>query len=240
MRGVRDSPMKDSGTRKKVKKIMSVSKISEQVKFRLWGKSGGRCQYEGCNTPLWLDALTKAEFNTAYIAHIVADKPDGPRGSKEFSEKLAKDISNLMLMCDAHHRLIDIEDVEGHSVERLRMMKKTHENRIEIATSITEDKQSHILLYGANIGGASSSLSFKKASYGMFPEKYPATTNPITLGLANSSFKDSGDDYWFIEKKHLETMMGTQVKPRLASGEIDIFLFLDWHPNRYLCCWEAF
>lgn len=42
---------------------MSVSHIPEKVKIRLWGKAAGRCQYEGCNKPLWLDSHTKAECN---------------------------------------------------------------------------------------------------------------------------------------------------------------------------------
>ena len=98
---------------------MSVSYIPEKVKIRLWGKAAGRCQYDGCNKQLWLDSLTKTEFNTAYIAHIVADQPNGPRGDAALSKKLKADISNLMLMCDEHHRLIDREDIEGHPVEKL-------------------------------------------------------------------------------------------------------------------------
>ena len=131
---------------------MSVSYIPEKVKIRLWGKAAGRCQYDGCNKPLWLDSLTKAEFNTAYIAHIIADKPGSPRGDLELSDKLKNDISNLMLMCDEHHRLIDREDVKGHPVDRLREMKHKHEGRIELLTSLMENKRSYILLYGANVG----------------------------------------------------------------------------------------
>src|SRR5207247_537409 len=98
---------------------MSVSYIPEKVKIRLWGKAAGRCEYDGCNKPLWLDEVTKAEFNTAYIAHIVADSPDGPRGDPIRSEKLKCDLRNLMLLCDPHHRLVDKEDLSGHPEVRL-------------------------------------------------------------------------------------------------------------------------
>ena len=93
---------------------MSVTSVPEKVRTRLWGKAAGRCQYEGCNKPLWIDELTKFEFNQSYVAHIIADKPGGPRGDTELSELLKADISNLMLMCDTHHRLIDKEDIAGH------------------------------------------------------------------------------------------------------------------------------
>ena len=87
----------------------------------LWAISGGRCEYEGCNTPLYMDILTKKKYNKAYIAHIVADSLDGPRGDPERSEKLANEISNLMLLCDPHHTLID-KDVANHPVELCRGM----------------------------------------------------------------------------------------------------------------------
>ena len=131
---------------------MSVSYIPENVKIRLWGKAAGRCQYEGCNEPLWYDDLTKAEFNSAYIAHIIADSPNGPRGHTILSEQLKSDLSNLMLMCDKHHRLIDKVDIAGHSIERLQAMKTAHEKRVELLSSILNDKRSHIVLYGARIG----------------------------------------------------------------------------------------
>ena len=76
---------------------MSITHIAEQTRLRLWGKSAGRCQYQGCNRPLWYDSLTKTEFNVAYIAHIIADSPKGPRGDALLSEQLKDDISNLML-----------------------------------------------------------------------------------------------------------------------------------------------
>src|SRR5688572_16542865 len=109
---------------------MSISKIPDPVKWQLWGKAAGCCQYENCAKPLYLDSLTKAEFNIAYIAHIIADKPNGPRGHPELSKQLRADISNLMLLCDEHHRLIDRAQEKEHTIERLVHMKKTHEERV--------------------------------------------------------------------------------------------------------------
>jgi hypothetical protein len=199
---------------------MSVSYIPEKVKLRLWGKAAGHCQYEGCNTPLWLDTLTQVEFNAAYIAHIIADSPDGPRGHAVLSEQSKADLSNLMLLCDVHHRLIDKEDVAGHSVERLRNMKALHEQRIEITTAIGPDKQSHILLYGANIGNQSSTLSFNKAAEAMLPVRYPAELYPLTLGMSNSSATDHDQTFWEFESTHLSKIVAQQVRPRLAQGSI--------------------
>ncbi len=199
---------------------MSVSDIPVKVKIRLWGKSAGRCQYEGCNKPLFLDSLTKAEFNLAYIAHIIANKPNGPRGDAKLSVKLKDNVSNLMLMCDEHHRLIDREDAEGHPVERLREMKRKHEERIELLTLLQEDKQSHMLLYGANIGHHNAPVSWEKASQAIAPNWYPAEKSAIELSLKNSSFKDHEENYWLIERENLRRQFNQTVKPLLNAGVI--------------------
>ncbi len=202
---------------------MSVAYIPEKVRTRLWGKAGGRCEYEGCNKPLWFDELIKLEFNNAYIAHIIADKPDGPRGDKSLSEELKADTSNLMLLCDSHHRLVDKEDVIGHPVERLRDMKRKHEARVELLTDIQPQKQSNIVLYGARIGEHHTHLSFEKAAAAMIPERYPASNRAIELSLKNSSFQDDEAQYWSIEQEHLRRQFDERVKARLASGEIGHF-----------------
>ncbi len=199
---------------------MSVSYIPEKIKVQLWGKAGGRCEYEGCNTRLWLDTLTKEEFNAAYIAHIIADRPGGPRGDDKLSETLKSDLTNLMLMCDKHHRLIDRDDIPGHTVERLRAMKARHEKRIDALTEIAPDKQSHVILYGANIGAHGSPLSLREAALGMVPDRFPASLHPLTLGLGNSSFEDRTPEFWKFEAMQLHNMVVQQIRPRIKSSEI--------------------
>jgi hypothetical protein len=199
---------------------MSISYISETIKIRLWGKAGGRCQYEGCNQPLWIDMLTQAEFNIAYIAHIIADKPAGPRGDSVLSEKLKSDITNLMLLCDAHHRLVDIADVPGHPVDRLRGMKERHEVRIELLGSLGPEKQSHVVLYGANIGAHDALLSMNKAAQAMLPDWYPAEARAIEIGWTNCALEDRDAAYWDGQALQLKAMFERTLKPRLGKGEI--------------------
>ncbi len=200
---------------------MSKTKIPEKIKILLWGKAAGRCEYEGCNKPLWFDSTTKFEFNTAYIAHIIADVPDGPRGDLVLSPQLKKNLSNLMLMCDEHHRLIDHEQVAEYSVDRLQEMKKRHERRIELLTSLTENHQSHVLLYGANIGNHASPVSWAKVIPALLPSWMPAEKNAIEISLKNSTYQDREPGYWQIERENLERLLEKKVKPGLASGEIN-------------------
>lgn len=198
---------------------MSRARISEKVKLSLWIKAAGRCQYEGCNEPLWQDSLTLAQMNTSYIAHIIASSPNGPRGDGILSKELAADISNLMLLCDKHHRLIDREGADDHPVETLREMKRKHEDRIEMVTSITDDKKSFVLLYGANIGEHASPLTWKSTTTAMLPYKYPSESPAIELSLGNSSFQDDQRVYWKIESEHLKNQFKDKVKRKLELSD---------------------
>lgn len=197
--------------------------IPEKTRTRLWVAASGRCQYEGCNKPLWRDDLTLADMNTAYIAHIVAAEANGPRGDREISPKLVSELSNLMLMCDEHHRLIDREEVTGHPVERLQRMKSSHEERIELLTSLQDNMKSHVILYGANIGQYHAPVSWEKAAQAMLPHYYPAEKPGIELSLNNSSFQDHEDLYWRIERENLQRQFSQSVTPRLVANQIHQF-----------------
>lgn len=125
-----------------------------------------------------------------------------------------------MLMCDKHHRLIDKEKVAEHSANILRKMKQDHELRIEMLTSITEDMQSHVLLYGANVGQHHVQINLEKASPAMIPRKYPAEKPAIELSLGNSALHDNADLYWMFEREQLRRQFSDQVKRRIDLGDI--------------------
>lgn len=200
---------------------MSVSYIPQPVKFILWGKSAGRCQYRGCNVPLFKDALTKGEFNQSYIAHIVADVPGGPRGDAIRSDLLKQDINNLMLLCDSHHRLIDKQDVDGHPESLLLEMKKEHEERIEKTASITHNMHSHIVLFKANVGPNTPLITYESVREFLLPSHYPAQSSAIDLGLNNSSFRDRDENFWLVEMANLQTQFDEQIRPKLRKNEIN-------------------
>lgn len=199
---------------------MSVSAIPNQVKFALWGQAAGRCEYRGCNRPLWKDDLTKCEFNVAYIAHIVADQPDGPRGDPIRSKLLCCDPANLMLMCDKHHRLIDVGDVEGHPESLLVAMKEEHELRIELATDVTPNMQSEIVYYGANVGVHPAPVHFRECADAMVRRKYPASSRGIGLGWTNSAVEDRRPDFWQFEAAQLSAQFQRYIAPRLADKSL--------------------
>ena len=192
--------------------------VPNKIKMLLWGKAAGWCQYPGCTARLMIDSTTKAEFNQAYVAHIVADSPDGPRGDSINSPLLRHDINNLMLLCDAHHRLIDKEDVDSHPVTVLQQMKQEQEKRIARQTAIRPELSTEIVLYRSNIGPQPSFVNFQKAGNALLKEgRYPAATeaDTITLGFFNSYAEDHEFGFWHIEqdnlRKQVETSLGYEV-----------------------------
>lgn len=193
---------------------------SKNTIVKLWAKAAGRCEYDGCNKLLYKDDLTSAEINRAFVAHIVAASPDGPRGDAILSAQLADDIDNVMLMCHDHHRLIDREQVAEHPVERLREMKKKHEDRIRMVTEIDAAKVSVPVVYGVNIGKEAVSIPRRELAQVMHPDNYPSD-NTVLLSHRDSSLYDSMDIYWASEAAQLDQKYLECLKPLVGREDID-------------------
>jgi hypothetical protein len=199
---------------------MSHTSVKDKIKTLLWVSAAGRCQFDGCNKPLWRDNLTLRKMNAAYVAHIVADKPRGPRGDKLRSRKLASDIGNLMLLCDVHHRLIDVEDVAGHPELVLLRMKQQHEQRVELLTSIDPEKQSTVVTYAAPVGETCPQIDHREAHLAMVPDRFPTEPHAIQLGAKNTSLKDQEKGYWTAEVEQLRRQFAIKVHERLQDGSV--------------------
>jgi hypothetical protein len=184
---------------------MSVTTIPNDVRYRTWVLAGGRCQYRGCNEPLWRDDLTLQAMNRAYLAHIVADSPNGPRGDLELSEELMADPSNIMLLCDTHHRLVDREDVEGHPVELLRHYKREHEERIERQTSVQPSSRTEMVLLGTKILERQGRVSVEQAREAVLADgRYPVSENGIQIDLAGLDVDENDDEFWPLVQKLID------------------------------------
>ncbi|MBD9596929.1 SAVED domain-containing protein [Ensifer sp. ENS05] len=195
--------------------------IPPNVKAIVWGRSAGRCTF--CNKPLIGDLISgKANLNTAYIAHIVSDAPGGPRGDPVLSTILAKDPSNLMLLCDTHHRLIDGRATwHEYPAELLRKMKAEHESRIESVTSILRDASCHVIRYAAGIGNNESPVNVDAIKSALLPGFYPAHDGMIDLDIPDLGIPDHEPNYWPLHQKSLRDKFLQRVRGRLERGEIN-------------------
>lgn len=200
---------------------MSVTCIPDKIKKTLWIVAGGRCEFEGCNRPLWHDILTKRMCNAAYIAHIIADQPRGPRGDRLLSKKKCACLDNIMLLCNDHHKLIDDRNnLHEFTVERLVEMKAKHESRIESLTSLSDKTVSHLVTYFPKTGVHSLSIDPDAAINAVLPQYIPANRVPIELHTRNSAFSDQEDFYWTIEREQLRRLYETHIRSGVHAGQI--------------------
>jgi hypothetical protein len=184
---------------------MSKTKIPEVIKLQLWVLAGGRCEYRDCNKLLWRDDMTLAQMNKAYIAHIIADSPKGCRGDSTLSKTQAKNISNLMLLCDECHRRIDKAECKKHTREILLEMKLEHEQRIELVTDIRADMKTHILRFISRIDGNHVIASFEDARLAVVAERrQPAEAYPIDIDLTQLSIVETDPNYWNVMAQEIK------------------------------------
>ena len=104
--------------------------ITNKTAQKVWADAGGRCMLEGCGDDLTEIPLWTQPARVGYLAHIVASDPQGPRGCQHDSHRLANDPENIMLMCDAHHRLIDSFIPDRYPADRLYEMRRTHRDMV--------------------------------------------------------------------------------------------------------------
>lgn len=182
---------------------MSKTPIPTSVKAELWWRSAGRCEFRGCNKPLDKHGITFDNCNLANCAHIIADSEDGPRGDKTRSRELAKDASNIMLMCPECHKYIDHEGKDKYDADTLFAMKKHHEDRMRFLTGLPEDTQARIVTYGTKIGDQKPDFSFEQLLKAILPDFYPNENGIIDLGGDWYTGSD-WNEYWSNEVKNLE------------------------------------
>ena len=193
--------------------------VSAKTRAIVWARGAGRCYF--CNELLIGDYESGNEnANFGFVAHIVSDKPGGPRGDPVRSAQLADDPANLMLMCYPHHKLIDMDELPNYPEQRLREMKAAHERRIEILTEVGPERESHVLRYGAKIGTQESLVSFGRVRAAMLPKRYPADGRSIPIEILGSAATDGDARFWAIERGNLRSQFDKSIRERISSREI--------------------
>ncbi|GAB5377849.1 MAG: hypothetical protein AcusKO_43110 [Acuticoccus sp.] len=155
-----------------------------------------------------------------FIAHIVADVPDGPRGDPVRSPLLAKDLENLMLLCAKHHKLIDVDALPDHPEPKLIGMKGEHETRIATVAAIDEERASHVIRFGASIGHNEALVSTQAIFAAMPPDHHPASNQTIDLELLGHAYQDHEPAFWNAQQANLRRQFAIRIGGRIERQEI--------------------
>lgn len=110
--------------------------------------SGGACYAPDCGEPV-IRMLDDKPLINAEIAHIRALSPRGPRFDPSWSSERRNSLENLLLLCSAHHDLIDGINRHEYPVELLERWKSTREDDGKGAlvglTRLTKEELSSII-----------------------------------------------------------------------------------------------
>lgn len=184
----------------KIKKKGSVSpveipkrKIPDLSRLLLFVRAGGRCEFDGCNEYLLHHPLTLTEGNFSQIAHVVAFKPEGPRGKSSPRPADINDISNLMLLCPRCHKLIDDHPLD-YTRKTLEEYKRRHEDRILHLTGLGPDLKTTVVQLKAKIRGQSVDIPVSQVTEAVAP-RYPTDRHGFVIDLTSIH----GDDAAFIQ-----------------------------------------
>ena len=102
------------------------NKFSQLTKRIVMEDSHGRCMFSGCGSRLDFDSLSGHRGNFGYMAHNIAASESGPRGVIYLSKNLADEPSNVLLLCDVHHRLVDRIASLDYPAPKLQAMRTIH------------------------------------------------------------------------------------------------------------------
>ena len=108
----------------------SRKKISHKTLKILFGSSGGKCAYPGCEIRL-VEPSTNESDNCVVgeVCHICSVSEKGPRWKPELTPEELNSPENLILLCPTHHTIVD-DQHESHPAETLRQWKSKHETEM--------------------------------------------------------------------------------------------------------------
>lgn len=189
----------------------------------LWAKSAGMCEYPGCQERLFFDKISASRSNFAYVAHIVASSPDGPRGDINRSYELSDKFENLLLLCDKHHTLVD-SDTQRYTESVLLQMKDDHERLIDNVCMHKTAPKTQIILLTAPIHGHDIEIQTSELYSALFPNRVLFQESPMCIRIdeiQDETIKDCS--CWKLQDSKLK-----------KDFNIKVMALFENHPD--VCC----
>src|SRR5574344_367368 len=199
-----------------------------------WAKSVGRCEYDGCNKLLYKADLTSEQINCAYVAHIIADSPDGPGGdvAVEFVFEKApagtafagRELTVAIVDEDFHRSAcVCVAWLGGTRADR-RQMRESGSCRIPNAKIVIISEFAEILL---NLFVDNINYSEMKKEFDQAIKEFLMKGNPAF----NQTYFKSEEDYggidvkgnenpvYFKNQEGIKSLLGNKVSSDILAGK---------------------
>lgn len=188
----------------KSKSLFKARGVKPNTKVFLFAKAAGRCEI--CNELIVKDKITTKDVIWGEMAHIYAFSDGGPRSQK--GKLFLNDADNLILTCPSCHEKIDKgELVVYYPVEYLKQLKKDHERRIKLVTSLGNNRTTKVLKMAANINDEVVKISQHEIVEALLKEKlFSCEDNPEEIDFTNTSGIDNSI-YWKSKKQEIDDVI---------------------------------
>lgn len=171
-------------------KRVSPGRVAER---EVWAKAAGRCTL--CARYLFGETPSYGAVPVGQVAHQVGatDGPKSPRGDSPLTNVERADQSNLMLLCQPCHRMID-EEPDFYPVEWLARQKEAFETRVRQATRFPTLEPTAVIEFTAPIRGNAVTIpreqifeALREASLRFAGDHYRDATLEVPLTLPEST-----------------------------------------------------
>jgi hypothetical protein len=188
-------------TQKAKKKKASTKKVVRSYTAATLKKLGmlsrNLCAFPGCTHRLVEKGISDSGKEVVgHICHIYGASEDGPRGKNGLPAKKKNAFENLILMCGAHHPIIDRLDGD-YDAETLFRWKKEHEDKALDGTpgAIKEEEKAAKHAFFVEMSDEKIEKELKTIRHGRFLEGFRANERAQTFAAQVERIKfSSGHD----------------------------------------------
>ncbi len=199
--------------------------ISRATTNQVWADAGGCCMFKGCGKDLSTVPLYTQGARIAYLAHIIASDPEGPRGTQAESHALSNCSENIMLMCDAHHRLIDSFAPELFEASRLREMRREHTAKVRSYRAAMQYPEAQAMSLLADLGNIPTHFADSEFMDALLAEGFSMHPEVKRHLIYQHRDERTSPDFWGNYLREMELPIRNMVQDigRPQTGALAIF-----------------
>jgi len=203
--------------------------IREVTANSVWADAGGCCMFRGCGQDLSVVPLYNVGARVAYLAHIIASDPEGPRGTIEDSHRLSDNAENIMLMCDAHHRLIDALAPNAYTTTHLREMRSAHALKVKRYREAMKFTEAQVMTLFADLGNVATHYPDSEFLEALLAEQLSMHPDVRRhLGYRKRDGRTS-PDFWGNYLHEMELPIGQMVREMSSQPSADVLAVFPVH-----------